>query len=283
MNQPAPCTTTQQGLELPSLTEQFTGVWKYIGNTAIDVWNLSTQLPVSAVGLALQLGYDPTISRFTYSRGELTMAAGAELITLGVGGAISGAKNLGLTAARGVMAANTAHRVEVTSDLLKYDVADNVVFNSGGDRLIGAMGPARTANPIEFDGIVSNLRANGVDIRYSTNEFAYGPTSAGGRPGNIVFDSDASISAIRHEYGHFLDDKALGFPGQRFYYENPQFRVATERSQYLGEIRTARQVGDTGARRMLIQDYLNERQYLIDNYYFTPDGTKILYGGPYGR
>lgn len=98
-----------------------------------------------------------------------------------------------------------------------------------------------------------------------------------------MFDPDASISAIRHEYGHFLDDQALGFPGQRFYYENPQFRVGTERSQYLGEIRTARQLGDTGARRMLIQDYLNERQYLIERYYFTPDGVKIPYGGPYGR
>jgi hypothetical protein len=105
----------------------------------------------------------------------------------------------------------------------------------------------------------------------------------GGRPGNIVFDPDASISSIRHEYGHFLDDQALGFPGQRFYYENPQFRVATERSQYLGELRTARQLGDTDARRTLIQDYRNERQYLIDNFYFTPDGAKIPYGGPYGR
>jgi hypothetical protein len=74
------------------------------------------------------------------------------------------------------------------------------------------MGPARVNNPAEYDEIVSNLRANGVEIRYSTNEFAYGPTSLGGRPGNIVFDPDASISAIRHEHGHFLDDQALGFP-----------------------------------------------------------------------
>jgi hypothetical protein len=145
------------------------------------------------------------------------------------------------------------------------------------------MGPARVNNPAEYDEIVSSLRANGVEIRYSTNEFAYGPTSLGGRPGNIVFDPDASISAIRHEHGHFLDDQALGFPGQRFYYENPQFRVATERSQYLSEIRTARQLGDTSAQRQLMQDYLTERQYLIDNFYFKPNGEKIPYGGSYGR
>lgn len=160
-------------------------------------------------------------------------------------------------------------------------IADNVTFNSGGDRLIGSIGSAR--NSAELGEIQSSLRTNGVDVRYSTNEFAYGPASAPGQPGNIVFDPDASISAIRHDYGHFLDDKALGFPGQRFYYENPQFRVATERRQYLYEIKTARQAGDADARRMLIQDYLSERQYLIDTYYFAPDGTKIPYSGPIRR
>lgn len=124
-------------------------------------------------------------------------------------------------------------------------------MNSGGDRLIGSMGSARLNNAAELDSIIGNLDAQGVDISFRKGQFAYGPAPSGGRPGNIIFDPDGSISAIRHEYGHFIDDQALGFPGQRYFYENPGTRVATERSQYLGEIQTARQLGDQGARRAL--------------------------------
>lgn len=150
---------------------------------------------------------------------------------------------------------------------------DNTAFNSGGDRLIDSMGPARINSPAEYNLIINDLRSNGVDISLRAGQFAYGPAPSGGRPGNIVFDPDASLSAIRHEYGHFLDDKALGFPGQRYYYENPSARLSTERSQYLGEIRTARELGDQIARRQLIQDYLSEKKYLIDNYYTKPYGS----------
>jgi LysM domain len=151
---------------------------------------------------------------------------------------------------------------------------NGVTMNSGGDRLIGTMGPARINNVAEYNAIVKDLKANGVDISYREGQFAYGPAPSGGRPGNIVFDPDASLSAVKHEYGHFLDDAALGFPGQRYYYENPSMRLATERSQYLNEIRTARELGDTTARRQLIQDYLSEKKYLIDNYYTKPYGSK---------
>ena len=152
--------------------------------------------------------------------------------------------------------------------------AKTTVMNSGGDRLFGSMGSARVNNAPELDNIVSDLRARGVDISFRDGQFAYGPAATRGRPGNIIFDPDGSISAVRHEYGHFLDDQALGFPGQRFYYENPGKRVATERSQYLGEIRTGRQLGDHDARRALIHDYLDERNYLIDNFYTKPYGGR---------
>ncbi|UXU87589.1 hypothetical protein [Burkholderia sp. S-53] len=153
-------------------------------------------------------------------------------------------------------------------------ISEIMAMNSGGDRLIGMMGAARINNSLEFNAIVNDLKAKGVDISYRSGQYAYGPAPSGGRPGNIIFDRDASISAIRHEYGHFLDDAALGFPGQRFYYENPSARLATERRQYLGEIRTARSLGDAAARRQLIEDYLGEKRYLIDNYYFNPYGFR---------
>jgi hypothetical protein len=153
-------------------------------------------------------------------------------------------------------------------------VANRVTMNSGGDRLIGTMGHARVSNQVEYNAIISDLKANGVDISYREGQFAYGPAPSGGRPGNIVFDPDSLLSAIKHEYGHFLDDQAFGFTGQRYYYENPSARLATERSQYLGEIRAARELGDTTARRALIEDYIGEKKYLIDNCYTKPYGSK---------
>ena len=97
--------------------------------------------------------------------------------------------------------------------------ANSVVMNSGGDRSIGTMGPARVNNGPEFNSIVDDLKAKGVDVSYRKGRFAYGPAPGGGRPGNMVFDPDASLSAIKHEYVDFVDDAALGFPGQRYYYE----------------------------------------------------------------
>lgn len=52
------------------------------------------------------------------------------------------------------------------------------------------------------------------------------------------------------------------------------FRGA-ERRQYLGEIGFARRIGDQGARRTLIENYLSERNRTIENYYQRP------YGGAY--
>ncbi|WP_206996706.1 hypothetical protein [Trinickia mobilis] len=152
--------------------------------------------------------------------------------------------------------------------------ATGIAMSSGGDRLINTLGSARANNAAEYRAIVDDLKAKGVDISYRKGQFAYGPAPSGGRPGNIVFDPDASISAIRHEYGHYLDDLASGYPGQRFYYENPSARLATERRQYLGEVRTARELGDATARRQLVEDYLEEKRYLIENYYSKPYGSR---------
>ncbi|WP_157838874.1 hypothetical protein [Achromobacter sp. DH1f] len=90
-----------------------------------------------------------------------------------------------------------------------------------------------------------------------------------------MLPSEFSISALRHEYGHFLDHQALGFPRCVEYFKNPELIIATERRQYLGEIGFARRIGDQGARRTLIENYLSERNRTIENYYQRP------YGGAY--
>ncbi len=139
-------------------------------------------------------------------------------------------------------------------------------MNSGGDRLLNAMGPARVNHADELASIVDDLRAHNVEIRWEPNRLSYGPSGTPGRVGNINLDPNASISAIRHEYGHFLDDVAEGLPGMGHYMKDPWRWVATERRQYLQEIRTARKLGDAEARRQLIQDYVRERSYILDRY-----------------
>ena len=67
----------------------------------------------------------------------------------------------------------------------------NIAFNSGGDRLFNALGSARINNRHEYDQIMSDLRRNGVEVSFRTREFAYGPASSSGKPGNMVIDPDA--------------------------------------------------------------------------------------------
>lgn len=69
--------------------------------------------------------------------------------------------------------------------------------------------------------------------------------------------------------------QALGFPRYVEYFKSPELIVATERRQYMGEIGFAGRIGDQGARRTLIENYLSERNRTIENYYQRP------YGGVY--
>jgi hypothetical protein len=200
-----------------------------------------------------------------------------ELAAMGIGGPIVG-RGIEVAGAAAVARWPVLGREvgEVVSGAFRPTGSSSglVEMASGGDRLLTTMGPARLNNPLEYRTIMSELDAQGVSVNMRSGEYAYGPSSRPGQPGNVVVDPDASLSALRHEYGHFLDDQALGFPGMRFYMENPSLRLASERSQYLGEIRTARELGDQTARRELIMDYLQERNLLIETWYTRPYGPQ---------
>lgn len=60
----------------------------------------------------------------------------------------------------------------------------------------------------------------------------------------MVLDPNASIGAVRHEYRHFLDIKAAGFPGIGPYLEDIREFARVEVRGYLQEILTARQTGN---------------------------------------
>ncbi len=149
-------------------------------------------------------------------------------------------------------------------------------FNSQADPLLDSMGSARRSHPAEYRAIMKDLDDNNVAVKNGGDSIAFSPNTSGGRLGNeILLPNNFSISALRHEYGHFLDHKALGSPRYIEYFKKPELIVSTERRQYLGEIRTARQVGDKNARKTLIQNYLDEKKTLVDRYYQRPYGGKV--------
>ncbi|WP_342426897.1 hypothetical protein [Paenibacillus sp. FSL L8-0158] len=75
-----------------------------------------------------------------------------------------------------------------------------------------------------------------------------------------------SISyALRHEYQHFLDDKAKGFPSLDVTYEFKN-RIIMELRAYMVEIKEAERIGNKALAEHLWNNYRDERQYLLENY-----------------
>ncbi|MAQ27664.1 MAG: hypothetical protein CMK83_25940, partial [Pseudomonadales bacterium] len=190
----------------------------------------------------------------------LKRASARDLALDAAGLALSGAPAVGMMRGAGKVVPNN----------------NSLRFNSQADPLLDSMGPAQLSHPAEYKAILNDLEVNNVSIKYGDDSIAFSPNTAGGSLGNeILLPNEFSISALRHEYGHFLDHQALGSPRYIEYFKKPELILSTERRQYLGEIRTAREIGDTSARRTLIENYLDEKNYIIDRYYQRPYGGKV--------
>ena len=100
------------------------------------------------------------------------------------------------------------------------------IFHAEGDHLFDTLGPAIINNKKEYNYIISELARNNVEVKFRSGQFGYGPSIKGGKPGQMIIDPDASIAALKHEFGHYLDDAELGFPSMGFYMEHPELRVA---------------------------------------------------------
>jgi hypothetical protein len=151
----------------------------------------------------------------------------------------------------------------------------SIRFSSQADPLFDSLGHAKFSHPEEYQAIMADLQRSGVNVKNGGSGIAFSPNPGGGARGNeVLLPDEFSISALRHEYGHFLDHQALGNPRYIKYFENPRLIANTERRQYLGEVRFSREVGDVNARRTLTQNYLNERNSIVEKYYQRPYGTR---------
>jgi len=81
-------------------------------------------------------------------------------------------------------------------------------------------------------------------MRYGS--MSYSPSAVQGHPGRLILDPGASYGAVLHEMSHFSDDEEAGFPGLRYWLEDPAVTAAGESRAYQAEIDYAKSIGETG-------------------------------------
>ena len=114
-------------------------------------------------------------------------------------------------------ATQTESGQEAVENLLKDDTINKNRFWTTGDPMREVTGAGLESDPQEVQRIINELTDAGVEIRYHDSHMAYSPGLQAGVPGQFIIDRNASYSAWAHEYKHFCDDLADGFPGMRIF------------------------------------------------------------------
>ena len=147
------------------------------------------------------------------------------------------------------------------SPTLGVAAEEREAFMSAGDPLREKYGPARESHPEEYAATLEALRKEGVEIDFRPGSLAYSPEKDG--PGRFIFDPEGSISALRHEYQHFLDIKEAGFPGLGPYMEDPKLMWAMEYRAYMKEIEFCRKQGDFENARKILEIMKREKRTIL--------------------
>lgn len=109
-----------------------------------------------------------------------------------------------------------------------------------------AFGPAYETHPAELQAAMERLDDAGAEVDTRRGSMSYSPSAVAGQPGRLILDSEASYGALLHEMSHFSDDEAAGFPGLRYWLEDPAVTAAGESRAYQAEIDYANYIGEAG-------------------------------------
>lgn len=116
-----------------------------------------------------------------------------------------------------------------------------------------ALGPAHETHPVELQAAMARLDAAGAEVDFRPDSMSYSPSAVTGRPGRLILDPEALYGALLHEMSHFADDEAAGFPGLRYWLEDPAVTAAGESRAYQAEIDYANSICQTGIANQLAE------------------------------
>jgi hypothetical protein len=150
-------------------------------------------------------------------------------------------------------------------------VGRKTAYLTEADPVRDVLGPGKESHPEEWNTTIDELKREGVEVIITNEEkLAYAPGLRAGEPGQIHLNNDASIGALRHEYQHFLDDKAAGYKGMRGLYDL-QYRKQTEINAYGKEIQLMEEADNHEIANKLKENLAKELQRLDEDF----GGTEI--------
>ncbi|MBC2311079.1 T7SS effector LXG polymorphic toxin [Listeria booriae] len=137
-------------------------------------------------------------------------------------------------------------------------------FNKNADPFYDLYGSGLVSHPKEWTAIINDLEKKGISISYRDGVMAYAPNPKGGVAGRVIIDKNASLSALKHEYQHALDDINGGFPGMQIQFQT-KARLKMEFDAYMQEIHWADSIGRKDIANQLFENYLVERQHITNH------------------
>ena len=126
---------------------------------------------------------------------------------------------------------------------VKSDIIEKSSFHSYGDHLCKKLGSARENNHDELDEIIKSVESKGGKFEFHKEPTRMVTDVYKGHPATIKMYEEASIAAVKHEYRHFLDDEANGYPGLSYYIKDNDIFFEYEKRGYEEELKIARENG----------------------------------------
>jgi hypothetical protein len=146
---------------------------------------------------------------------------------------------------RAVVDAAYSEDRRVTPEVAERKAFQGQFLHADADPL-RAFGPASETHPSELDAALARAGDAGAEVDMRHGSMSYSPSAAAGRPGRLILDPEASYGAVLHEMSHFSDDEAAGFPGLRYWLEDPAVTAAGESRAYQVEIDYANSIRESG-------------------------------------
>ena len=125
-----------------------------------------------------------------------------------------------------------------------YAIKNHNSLYTYDDPIREKIGSAENSYPEQLVDILREFKENGVEVIRRKHGMAYQPNPTPGKPGQVIMEYNASISAWMHERQHFLDDKATGWKGYREFVD-PKKAALFEKRAYDVEIDFAKKLGYT--------------------------------------